>query len=78
MVATILLLIAFQVYWMRKLYGEEKENFKKTSDVVFRDAMYRLQVQRFSGDTMALRAGMSDNLFMADLSAALKRSRETA
>ncbi len=73
MVATILLLIAFQVYWMRKLYGEEKENFKKTSDVVFRDAMYRLQVQRFSGDTMALRAGMSDNLFMADFISSVEK-----
>jgi two-component system, OmpR family, phosphate regulon sensor histidine kinase PhoR len=66
MAATILLLIAFQLYWMRKLYGEEKDNFKKTTDVVFRDAMYRMQVQRFSGDSMALRSGLGDNLFMAD------------
>lgn len=66
MAATILLIISFQVYWMRKLYGEETANFKKTTDIIFRDAMYRLQAQRFSGDTMALRGELDDNLFMAD------------
>ena len=75
MAATILLIIAFQVYWMRKLYREERENFKKTSDIIFRDAMYRLQAQRFSGDTIALRAGVSDNLFMADFISSVEKIR---
>lgn len=73
MAATILLIIAFQVYWMRKLYGEETTSFKKTTDIIFRDAMYRLQAQRFSGDTMALRGGLDDNLFMADFISSVEK-----
>ena len=73
MTATILLIIAFQAYWMRKLYLEETAGFKKTTDVIFRDAMYRLQVQRFSGDTLALRGGLDDNLFMADFISSVEK-----
>jgi two-component system phosphate regulon sensor histidine kinase PhoR len=73
MAATILLIIAFQVYWMRKLYREETGNFKKTTDVIFRDAMYRIQLQRFSGDTLALRGGLDDNLFMADFISSVEK-----
>ena len=73
MMATILLIIAFQVYWMRKLYSEETSNFKKTTDVIFRDAMYRLQAQRFSGDTMAFRGALDDNLFMADFISSVEK-----
>jgi len=73
MAATILLIIAFQVYWIRKLYGEETSNFKKTTDIIFRDAMYRLQVQRFAGDTLALRGELNDNLFMADFISSVEK-----
>lgn len=73
MAATILLIIAFQVYWMQKLYVEETTNFKKTTDVIFRDAMYRLQVQRFTGDTLALRGELNDNLFMADFISSVEK-----
>lgn len=73
MAASILLIIAFQVYWMRKLYIEETASFKKTTDIIFRDAMYRLQAQRFSGDTLALRGELDDNLFMADFISSVER-----
>lgn len=70
---TILLIIAFQAYWMRKLYREEKDNFRKTTDIIFRDAMYRLQAQRFSGDTLAIRGEVGDNLFMADFISSIEK-----
>lgn len=73
MAATILLIIAFQGYWMRKLYIEERDNFKKTTDVIFRDAMYRLQLQRLAGDTLALRGELNDNLFMADFISSVEK-----
>ena len=73
MAATILLIIGFQVYWMRKLYREEITGFKKSTDIIFRDAMYRLQAQRFSGDTLALRGGLEDNLFMADFISSVEK-----
>jgi len=51
MVATILLLAAFEGYWLNKLYHDEYRNLKKEVDVSFRDAMYKLQRRRFEVDT---------------------------
>lgn len=51
MVATIILLAAFEGYWLNKLYHDEYSNLKKEVDVNFRDAMYKLQRRRFETDT---------------------------
>src|SRR5215218_8506275 len=67
MIATILLIAAFQAYWINKLYREEENNFKKSADIIFRESMYRLQAERFRGDTMFFRGIRGDNLFMADV-----------
>lgn len=73
MAATILLIAAFQAYWIKKLYREEQNNFKKTADVIFRDAMYRLQAERFTGDTLIFKGMPEDNLFMADIISSIQR-----
>lgn len=67
MVATVLLIIAFQAYWLRKLYQEENSNFKKSTDLIFRESMYRLQTQRLGGDSLTFKGLPPDNLFMTDL-----------
>jgi two-component system, OmpR family, phosphate regulon sensor histidine kinase PhoR len=67
MAATILLIAGFQVYWIKKLYHEEDNNFRKTADVIFRDAMYKLQAERFTGDTLVFKGMPEDNLFMTDI-----------
>ncbi len=67
MAATILLIIAFQVYWLHRLYVEEEDNFKKSADIIFRETMYRLQSERFKRDTMIFRGLPDDNLFMTDI-----------
>ncbi|MEO7769340.1 MAG: HAMP domain-containing sensor histidine kinase [Ferruginibacter sp.] len=74
MTATIILIIAFQVYWLNKLYHEEESNFKKSVDIVFREAMYRLQAERFKNDTMIFRQMQGDNLFMTDLVSTVQRT----
>lgn len=51
MIATIVLLAAFEGYWLNKLYHDEYANLKKEVDVSFRDAMYKLQRKRFEKDT---------------------------
>jgi len=51
MVMTILLVAAFQGYWIRKLYVEEWNTLKKETDIAFRDVVYDLQMQRFRKDT---------------------------
>jgi len=68
MAATIILIAAFQVYWISKLYKEETDSLKKETDIAFRDVMYKLQLQRFKNDTTFFKEGKAgDNLFMFDL-----------
>jgi two-component system phosphate regulon sensor histidine kinase PhoR len=73
MVATMIVIIAFQAYWVHKLFAEEKENFKKTTDIIFKESMYRLQAERFTGDTMMYRGMPGDNLFMKDVISSVQR-----
>jgi len=51
MIAAILLLALFQGYWLTKLYNDEYHNLKKTTDVIFRETLYKLQRQRFEKDS---------------------------
>ena len=68
MTATIVLIAAFQVYYVSKLYREEKEGLAKETDVAFRDVMYKLQLQRFRKDTMLFKKdSLHDNLFLLDV-----------
>jgi len=52
MVAAILLIGAFQVYWLSKQYNDEYNSLKKDVDVTFRETIYKLQKQRFEKDTL--------------------------
>ena len=52
MVAAILLIVAFQAYWLQKLFMEEAAGFKKTTDIVFRETMYKVQAQRLKKDSL--------------------------
>jgi signal transduction histidine kinase len=51
MTATVLLLAAFEGYWLRKLYKDEHAGLKKEVDVSFRETMNKLQLARFEKDT---------------------------
>lgn len=51
MAMAILLLAAFQGYWLRKLYRDEYLSLNKEVDVSFREAMNKLQLKRFETDT---------------------------
>ena len=51
MMATILLLAAFEGYWLNKLYKDEYEGLRKEVDVSFRETMNKLQLRRFEKDT---------------------------
>jgi len=67
MISTIVLIAGFQYYWINKLYHQEWDTLKKETDVAFRDAVYKLQLQRFRKDTTFLKKGIPDNLFVVDL-----------
>lgn len=66
MISTIILIVGFQCYWIMRLYKDEWTNLKKETDVVFRDVVYKLQLQRFRSDTTFTRIFAKngpDNLF---------------
>lgn len=71
MTLTLLLLAIFQVYWLKKLYSEEYNNIKRTSTVIFKEALYKLQVDRFKKDTIFGKLP-GENLFTIDMVNILK------
>lgn len=62
-----MLIAAFQFYWINRLYKDEWQNLKKETDVIFRDVMYKLQLERFRNDTAIFKKGVPDNLFVLDV-----------
>ncbi len=75
MIGTILLIVAFQVYWLTTLYREEEQSMRKTVDVVFRESMYKLQAERFKNDTSIFFKSLPDeNIFLGDVASAVKIS----
>lgn len=67
MIAAIVLIAGFQVYWLHKLYSEEASGFKKTTDVVFRETMYKVQAQRLNRDSFFYKYIPEQNSFMGDV-----------
>jgi hypothetical protein len=80
MIGTIVLIAAFQVYWLVKLYNDEWEGLKKETDVIFRETVYKLQVARFKKDTLTFRRFSNglpdDNLFNLE-AISVVRNRKT-
>lgn len=67
MAAAILLIVAFQAYWLQKLYMEEAAGFKKTTDIVFRETMYKVQAQRLKKDSLFYQIIPEENNFLGDV-----------
>lgn len=72
MAAAILLIVAFQVYWISRLYREERDGLHKETSGIFRDVVYNLQVDRFKEDTMLYRRSVP-NLFAYNAVNALRQ-----
>jgi two-component system, OmpR family, phosphate regulon sensor histidine kinase PhoR len=67
MIAAICLIVAFQAYWLQKLYMEEAAGFKKTTDIVFRETMYKVQAQRLKKDSLFYQIIPEENNFLGDV-----------
>ena len=63
MVVTILLIVTFQGYYIKKLYASEWNDLKKETNLLFRETVYKLQVSRFKNDTSFIRNLATDDLF---------------
>ncbi|SFF02519.1 two-component system, OmpR family, phosphate regulon sensor histidine kinase PhoR [Chitinophaga sp. CF118] len=48
---TILVITAFQVYWLRKNYREEEKLFATRTNVLFRETIFRLQAAKLKMDS---------------------------
>src|ERR1700712_672244 len=51
MIITILVISAFQVYWLRKNYAEEKHLFSVRTNILFRETIMRLQASKLHLDS---------------------------
>lgn len=50
-ILTILVITAFQAYWLRKNYREEKRLFRARTNILFRETIFRLQAAKLKLDT---------------------------
>ena len=73
LVAVILMIVAFQSYWLNKLYKDERLTLKKETNGLFRDVVYNMQVERFKADTLIYKQKPGNNLFVFNAVNALRR-----
>lgn len=75
MIATIVLIAGFQGYWLARLYKDEKQGLRKEADILFRESVYKLQMQKFRNDSL-FNKDMRGNLFVMDAVNVIRRSVE--
>mgnify|MGYP000610235474 CR=1 FL=1 len=62
MLISIILIVAFQSWWLRKSYREEAETLRIRTNFIFRESLFELQVSKFRLDTGAqVRMPMNKN-----------------
>lgn len=67
MIAAIAMIVLFQCYWISRIYAEEKGRMQKQADIIFKELVYQLQLNRFKADTMIYKFGGANNLFALDM-----------
>lgn len=76
LVAAILLIVVFQSYWLNRLYKEEWQALKKETNGIFRDVVYKMQVDRFKNDTFIYKQDPGNNLFVYNAINVLRRRND--
>jgi signal transduction histidine kinase len=77
MISAITVIVSFQCYWISLIYQEEKERTLKQADLLFKELVYTMQVNRFKSDTLFLNAGKGNNLFALEAANALLKERDS-
>ncbi|MDP3393423.1 cell wall metabolism sensor histidine kinase WalK [Sediminibacterium sp.] len=77
MISAIAVIVAFQCYWINLIFQEEKERTLKQTDLLFKELVYTMQVNRFKADTLFLNAGKGNNLFALEAANALLKERDS-
>lgn len=73
LVAAILLIVAFQSYWLNRLYKDEWEGLKKETNGIFRDVVYNMQVERAKSDTFFFKQRSGENLAVYNVVNAIRQ-----
>jgi two-component system, OmpR family, phosphate regulon sensor histidine kinase PhoR len=76
MAGSILVILLFQGYWLHRLYKEEQLRTQQQADVLFRDLVYKMQVQRFKADTLIYNAIKASNVFGLEAANAIISARK--
>lgn len=63
MISAICMIVVFQLYGINRLFSEEKERLQKQTDVLFKELVYKLQLNRFKADTLIYNTSKGNNLF---------------
>ncbi|MEI6263948.1 MAG: ATP-binding protein [Sphingobacteriia bacterium] len=77
MVSAICMIVAFQLYWVNRLYKEENDRLQKQSDVLFKELVYKLQLNRFKADTLIYNTGKGNNLFALEAVNSFLKDRDS-
>ena len=66
MISAIAMIVLFQCYWINRIFNEEKVSVQKQADVIFKELIYQLQLNRFKADTLIFNTSKGNNLFALD------------
>lgn len=77
MISAICMIVAFQSYWVNRLFHEEKDRLHKQSNVLFKELVYKLQLNRFKADTLVYNTGKGNNLFALEAVNSFLKDRDS-
>ena len=77
MISAICMIVVFQMYWVNRLFSEEKERLQKQNDVLFKELVYKLQLNRFKADTLIYNTGKGNNLFALEAVNSFLKDRDS-
>lgn len=63
MIVAIILLFVMQGLWLNKFFQEERRRIIQQTDLIFKDLVYKMQLQRFKADTVVYNAIRGNNIF---------------
>ncbi len=77
MFSAITVIVAFQCYWVNRIFLEEKERVQKQTDLLFKELVYTMQINRFKSDTLIYNTGKGNNLFALEAANAFLKERDS-
>lgn len=76
-ILTITAIAAFQTFWLKGQYDDTFNTLKKETDILFREAVYKIQMQKFRRDTTLYGSTIPANLFMFEAMNSMLRTKDT-